>query len=97
MSYFVRRVVILGGNWNNGGYTGPRCRNFNNSASTANANIGSRGQRCIGLSPSTAELMSLSQYRTRGRTHDTLFRATEKAIEGPLLVGRRPKVRGFYL
>jgi len=94
MSFFVRYVVILGGNWSNGGYTGPRYRNFNNSASTANANIGSRGQRCIGVRPLTAELITLS---LAGRTLNTRLRLVLEATISPLLVGYTSKIRGFLL
>jgi len=70
MSYV--RLVIAGGNWNNGGYTGPRCRNFNNASSNSNANNGGRRLRCIkGSNPlSTTELIALSvtaKYTTNRR------------------------------
>ncbi len=44
--YGTSFVVILGGNWINGGYSGPRCRCFDASASTANADLGGRGRSC---------------------------------------------------
>lgn len=44
--YGTSYVVILGGSWSDGGCTGPRCRYFDGSASSAGAGIGGRGRSC---------------------------------------------------
>jgi hypothetical protein len=38
----ITRVLILGGNWNNGSNAGLWCANGNNDSSNVNSNIGSR-------------------------------------------------------
>ena len=39
-------VVVAGGNWSSGGYTGPRCRNFYHASSNSYAYNGGRGLSC---------------------------------------------------
>ena len=39
-------VVLAGGSWGNGGYTGPRCRSFYYASSASNAGVGGRGLSC---------------------------------------------------
>lgn len=39
-------VVIVGGAWTDGGYTGPRCRYFSTASSLSYANCGGRGLSC---------------------------------------------------
>jgi len=44
--YGTSYVVVLGGYWGDGGYAGPRFRDFADSASTASAGLGGRGRSC---------------------------------------------------